>query len=457
MQLLHSITWGAGGYDVFSTTTSATSLFGSLCLRLTLDSKWIEVTMNTLFGPEQVGFPQGSHLFWGQSGIIKDSDGNIRSTNKVLTRFHKHNYNPVDGTLYTIMNYGSIQTRDEDNNVIFAINNIHNIPCDVGVGPRESGFADWTFAANSLEYATVRLDVYGGIYTPNINMRGVLDSQPLTWSLERQEWGAPLIKEGPHPEFVLAVSGQSNSQGHDSHADPNDPRDWKDSRIIQEDGETVDLFAGNMGTHFANTNIFCFQAAKQLVAAYPDATVQLLNNGIGGQRIARWAIFEEGEEWYELNKERAALWGGSQGDIFLDHKAMIAQVNKPLTAIFWHQGENDWYTDADYFEACLKRVIEQYRALPQCTSTTPFIAGTTAGMADTDVEWWTQNKQLLKLNVDSDPFTRVLDFRDFSGSDTNADEDEQGHPIHFSTRATRRMGLEYVKALQDMVAIGPAE
>ena len=136
---------------------------------------------------------------------------------------------------------------------------------------------------------------------------------------------------------------------------------------------------------------------------------------------------------------------------------MIAQVDKPITAVFWHQGESDWYTEADYFRACLKRVIEQYRALPQCGPTTPFIAGTTTGKVDTDVEWWTQNKQLLKLNKDSDPYTRVIDFRDFSGSDENAGENKQGHPIHFSTRAVRRMGLEYVKALQDIIAIGPAE
>lgn len=334
-----------------------------------------------------------------------------------------------------------------------------------------------TTSLNNVEHRLKILESYC-----KIDSTGAVNGELLRWSSEKQKWCVPQVNYEPsvngEPNFIIALTGQSNSQGAGGFYDPNNIQDQPHERIkawnqgytgyasgypwYTEGGyvgwETADL-RNTIGTKMHNFQCLAFHFAKRLVETYNDIVVGIINCGFGGQPIARWAIFETNEQWYNYNVSRYQ----NQGDIFTVHSAMMSNALSQLQAknnvdvVLWHQGESDGDllihgqsdTDPDYYKKALEHVIYQYRNLPSMTSKTPFIVGETTGgdWNGTDVGWEARNIQLRQLNNDADPYTRCVLTSDLTfGTEEGFDD-----PIHFSSVSHRVIGqmclLEYKKML----------
>ena len=374
-------------------------------------------------------------------------------------------------------NYGCMQVHS-GTNVLWAFNH-HNASGlhDIGIGNNTTSVhKDWTFTNNSNIYTVknmrivlVSLDVsFSNNNMYNIDMRGVIHGDSLIWNKHSESWGQTQIPYKTHgninePNFIIALTGQSNSQGVNSFYDSNVSEDQPHERILgfnptNQAWEVADLNTESLGAYWhkpQGSQSLAFHAAKCLVEAYPDICVGIINLGVGGQPICRWAKFAENEHWYSLNTSRANNIGVLQGDIYDLHVSQInaglsnLSTHKTIDAIFWHQGESDgWDTDPNYYADSIRRVIDQYRSLVWCNKQTPFVVGETTG-ADysTDIGWEARNVQLRNLNDDADPFTLCLNSADLT---TSNDQYNNGDTIHFSAHAQRIMGTRYFKALRSM-------
>lgn len=418
---------------------------------------------------------------------IRDSNGrNETSLADCHIEFSAYNYAPganyYDTTddLQSWMydgNYGCMQVHC-GTNVLWAFNCHNNIGGhDIGIGNNTTNeHKDWTFTFNSSQYTVkhmrivlVSLDISfnENQHMCNVNMRGVIHGDSLIWNKHSESWGQTLVpykNQGAvnEPNFIIALTGQSNSQGANAWYDSNVSEDQPHERIFgfnptTQTWEIADLNTESLGAFWHKAQgwqSLAFHSARRFVEAYPDIRIGIINLGVGGQPICRWAKFNQNEHWYSLNTARASNVGVLQGDIYDLH---VTQINaglsklsshKTIDAIFWHQGESDWDTEATYYHDCIQKVIDQYRSLDCCNKDTPFVvAETTGGDYFADQGWERRNIELRNINIDADPFTRCVHTSDLTTSD---DQYNNGDRIHFSANAQRSMGTRYFKALRSM-------
>lgn len=419
---------------------------------------------------------------------IRSSDGvNESGLANGHIEFSAYNYGPgannydTNDDLTTYMNegrYGCMQVHG-GTNVLWAFNRHNEAHNDLGIGNNVGNeHKDWTFMSNSSQYTHKRLRVFAItqefvfednlIAQPKINLLGVAHGDPLIWNATTEELGQiqiPFDSSGDisKPNFIIALTGQSNSQGTGSFYDSNEPNDQPHERIFgfnptSQLWETADLNTESLGASWhksQGSQSLAFHFARRLVEAYPNIRPGIINVGVGGQAIARWAKFPEGHAWYQVNTERATAANVNQGDIYDHH---VDQINlalqhldtrhRSVDVLCWHQGESDGWTDGSYYSDCINKVIEQYRSEPWCSKTTPFVVGETTG-ADigTDQGWEARNVQLRQLNFDADRYTKCVYCADLETSDAQYDNSDF---IHFSARAQRTMGTRYFRAFRGM-------
>lgn len=376
-------------------------------------------------------------------------------------------YLPENGLPLQYGMYGALQMsvpHNEKFHILWAYNNIHSPIADIGIGPAPLGFPDWTHHGNSNEYSIKGMRIFTvsvSFDTMTLPMKGFVDGDSPVWDAESKMWTSkqiPYDVSAPHnePNFIIAVTGQSNSQGFNAFYDPTHVDDQPDSRILGFNPETnnweeADMRTESIGSFWhrqPHSQNLAFHFAKRLVEA-SDGKIRpgIINMGIGGQPIARWAMYEPGHPAHEVNQLRA---NGQQGDIFLVHKHRIETAlskihKKSVDVICWHQGEADMDATYEYYRESMYRVIDQYRHLDACHERTPFIVGETAGHRFGDNMWWVkQNVVLQGIEGDGDPFTRCVHSRDLR---TNGPHDS----IHFSAEGQRHMGSLYFRTYREML------
>ena len=413
---------------------------------------------------------------------IKSSSGmNITQLNNGHIEFTPFNYAPGKNTYDTSDvlehhgNYGCMQIHS-GNNVLWAYNRHNDHLHDIGIGNNTNGeHKDWTFMINSNDYTIAKLNIYAvtnelsfnNISKFNIDLTGVAHGDSLVYNTVTNKLTQTQIPFIPHgdiskPNFIIALTGQSNSQGWNSFYDSTNIFDQPHERIFGFNSTTqtwdvADLNTESTGSFWhkpAGYQSLAFHFAKRLVEAYPDIRPGIINLGVAGQVIARWAKFHENNIWYQENTDRAASIG--QGDIYDLHVHKITQAleqlddqHKKINVICWHQGENDGgVTDPLYYTSALSHVINQYRSLNYCNSKTPFIVGETTGADEgTDHGWEARNIQLRNLNIDADPYTKCIKSADLEtshGQYNNCDN------IHFSANSQRKIGTRYFNAFRDI-------
>jgi len=295
-----------------------------------------------------------------------------------------------------------------------------------------------------------------------INTTGLINNDILSWNNIKKQFGVSQIVFQDHedtlkPNFIIALTGQSNSQGWNAFYDENNVNDQNDDRIFgwnatTSEWEKADMLTESLGQFFYRKKgwqSLAFHFAKCLVEGYPNIRPGIINLGVGGQSISRWVKYNEGETWYDFNKSRSV--NGNQGDIFDLHVNMInnameniKELKSNIDVICWHQGESDgYYIDPIYYLDSLNKVINQYRQLLLCTNTTPFIVGETTGAEyGSNKGWEARNIELRSLNRDSDVFTKCI-----YSSDLPHGVDDL---IHFSAEGQRKMGSRYFRAFRSM-------
>ena len=416
---------------------------------------------------------------------VKDSNGtNIEEFDNGHIKFTPFNYYPGENNYDTTDNlsisegsYGCMQVHS-GTNVLWAYNRHNDVVHDIGIGNNDGNIhKDWTFMANSKEYTLASLKVYAvknevsfdNYSGYNIDLTGVAHGDTLIFDHQRNiltQTRIPFNSSGhiEKPNFIIALAGQSNSQGYNAFYDENNPFDQSHERIFgfnstTQSWEVADLNTESLGSFWhkaAGWQSLAFHFAKRLVEAYPDIRPGIINLGVGGQVIARWAKYPENHKWYQANVDRAGASGVLQGDIYDLHVEKINQAleqlpeeHKNIDVICWHQGESDgWGTDPNYYVDSINQVISQYRRLKYCNKKTPFIVGETTGAhVGTDQGWEARNVQLRNLNIDADPYTFCIDSADL---ETSNDQYNNGDELHFSATSQRKMGTRYFRAFRDM-------
>lgn len=240
------------------------------------------------------------------------------------------------------------------------------------------------------------------------------------------------------PNFIIALTGQSNSQGFGGQFEEGNPADQPHARIrgwnhIALEWQEADMRTDSLGSTShrpKNHQSLAFHFAKRLVNKYPDIIVGIINYGLSGAPIRYWNEEEDGTI-YKVHK-------------YIIEKALSKlEYKRNIDVICYHQGESDWNMDTAYYEDTLNKVIKQYRSLDACNHETPFIVGQTT-QANNYFEM--QNETLLNLNIDDDKYTECVDTGDLQ----TATYQGQPDPYHFSAQGHRTLGLRYYKAFCKM-------
>jgi hypothetical protein len=359
--------------------------------------------------------------------------------------------------------YGAMQLRiDED--VIWSYNN-HNGEGDIGIGNAPMGFRDWTLYNNASEYSIKNMRIFvidvhfkDFEFLPTV---GYIDGDTPMWNADVKQWMAKRIpydttSPASEPNFIIVLTGQSNSQGWNAFYDETNSNDQIDERIMAfnegtNEWVTADMRNESIGSFWyrqQNSQSLAFHFAKRLVEIDENIRPGIINMGVPGQCIARWVTYEPGHVYYDVNMIRS---NGNQGDIFAMHKhkiesAMTKIKKKTIDVICWHQGESDMDVTHEYYRDSVYRVIDQYRALTHAGAETPFIVGETTGHRFGDDTWWVkQNNVLNGIEGDGDPNTRCVRSRDLR---TNGPKDG----IHFNADGHRQMGTLYFRMFRDMIS-----
>ena len=375
-------------------------------------------------------------------------------------------------------NYGCMQIHC-GTYVLWAYNRHNDDIQDIGIGNNVGNVhKDWTFMGNSAQYTFKRLRVYFisnefdpflKPETPTINMSGVAHGDSLIYNARTHELTQtqiPFIANGNvnQPNFIIALTGQSNSQGWNALYDSSESDDQPHERIFgfnatSQAWEVADLQTESIGSSWhkpLGSQCLAFHFARRLVEAYPHIRPGIINLGFAGMPIACWAKFPEDHKWYGTNTERAQSFDISTGyfyDIHVQHigqaLALLPEHHRKLNVICWHQGEADgWSVDPEYYNDCLHKVIQQYRSEPFGYHNLPFVVGeTTGGDVGTDLGWEARNVQLRQLNFDADPFSKCVMCTDLEPSHSQYNNNDVGH---FSARAQRIMGTRYFRAFRSM-------
>ena len=270
------------------------------------------------------------------------------------------------------------------------------------------------------------------------------------------------------PNFIIALTGQSNAEGYTTSYDQNEPKDQPNTRIFGwnpsiEQWQIADLNTESLGWNYVTfkqcgTQCSSFHFARRLVETYPNIRPGIINVGVSGATIAFWTNWKPTDEYYQLSQNKLNWYNGHntfpdfktrpQGYIFDVHIEQIKlalnylpSTNKTVNVICYDQGESD--PQLDYFSASLLQVINRYKYTLGSLgyyniSMFGFIAVSTTGMLyfNTDIK---VNDILKKLNIDSDPLTRYVNATDLPVSilpGTTSTPDI----YHFNTYSQRVIG-----------------
>lgn len=227
------------------------------------------------------------------------------------------------------------------------------------------------------------------------------------------------------PNFLILLTGQSNSLGWGGSSDKTNENDKQHERISGWNISTstwdiADLDDNSLGMKPIGNQCLAFHFAKCIVKIHKNAHVGIIVVGEGGQSINRWTLRFQGDIYTQ--------------SIYHCTKAIEKSITNKLSCILWHQGESDDDKNNIYYEKYLREVIQQYRISECCKSDTPFICGDLGGKS---FYWWDANKQtnaLRIMNADADKNTRCANLSDLDMNDDN---------VHFSTESHRKMGRLY--------------
>ena len=412
---------------------------------------------------QDLGIPRDVTYDIEVHNVVMEKDDGDRlqyASGKLL--FTPHDYDPAKHESSGHGTYGAMQLI-LNGDVVWAYNNHNGYMGDIGLWNAPSGFRDWTFYNNAGEYTIKRMRIYAIDQQTDafvLPTHGFAHGDAPTWNARAKTWESkrvPYDENVPvqEPNFIILLTGQSNSQGYNAFYDETNFDDQPHDRIFGFNGETnnwmtADMRNESLGSHWhrqPNAQSLAFHFAKRLVEADENIRPGVINVGIAGQCIARWAIYEPGHEYHDFNTTRSF---GNQGDIFKLHEQRInialsrITVNK-VNAVCWHQGEADMDTTYDYYRESIYRVIDQYRALTTAVVNLPFILGETTGHRHGDnVAWVRQNEVLNGMEGDGDPNTRCVRSRDLR---TNGPADS----IHFSANGQRHMGTLYCRTYREMI------
>ena len=456
-------------------------------------NKWIYTEFDTFTDdPNLVGIPLQNEKYFKQkvnNMTIKTEDGETTGIADGHIEFTAYNYHPdIDGKYDAKDNleawhksghYGCMQILQGEN-VIWAFN-AHNFDKhDLGIGNNtESEHQDWTFMQNSDEYTVKKMKIYtisnevsfDNTRFSDVDMIGVANGDSLIYNAKTKRWGQtkiPYYKSGPpdKPNFIIALTGQSNSQGTNAWYNADEPDDQPHERIYgfnstTKQWEIADLNTESLGSFWHKPRgwqSLGFHFARRLVEAYPDIRPGIINLGIGGNMICRWAKFNPGELWHDLNVQRATSVQAIQGDIYDMHvnkinEAFMQLEHKKIDVICWHQGESDGGDLSDafkqYYTDCVNRVIQQYRSLAYCDEKTSFIVGETTGAFNgTNIGWEARNVELRNLEKDADAYTKCVYSADLP---TSHHEYGNGDLIHFGAKAQRILGTRYFRKFRETI------
>jgi len=130
-------------------------------------------------------------------------------------------------------------------NVLWAFNRHNHNVHDIGIGNHDSIHKDWTFAGNSLDYTIATMTIYSvknklafdNSSTSIIDLKGVAHGDSLIYdhtTNKLTQYKIPFISNGSvnKPNFIIALTGQSNSQGSNSFYDQDNSFDQPHERIF---------------------------------------------------------------------------------------------------------------------------------------------------------------------------------------------------------------------------------
>ncbi len=237
------------------------------------------------------------------------------------------------------------------------------------------------------------------------------------------------------PDFVILLTGQSNSQGFGGYYDSTNIDDTIHPNIYSwniddSSWELADL-QKHMGTKPYGYQCLAFHFAKQLLLDQPSLKIGILVYGMGSQSISRWSIPNIS---LPSSKNNSKI---DTADIYYDTCIQITQAlsltkNSKLNCVLWHQGEADWNESHIYYERRLLNVINQYRCQDFSQPNIPFICGE---LSKHHLLSWKQNHVLKSLNSNLDPYSRCAFTKNFDHA--------LNDPIHFSSQSHREMGKSY--------------
>ena len=319
-----------------------------------------------------------------------------------------------------------------------------------------------------------------------IDMSGVTSGDSLIWDSFNNVFTQTKIPFIDHPNknlpnFIIALSGQSNSQGLNSSYDPTNKADQPDSRIfgwnpVLSQWQIADLNTDSLGFNYLffkqhGRQCLAFHFAKRLIESNPNIRPGIINLGMSGATIAFWAKWKQGDKWYQVSQLKVASYEGTPcfgdghtrniGYLYDTHlfqiNAALQKLNKPnrfVNVICWHQGEQD-PDPSGYLYDSLSLVITQYfndlKNLGYLDTTRfGFIAGSTTGSyALIAPNTASVNVQLDLLNHDSKTYTKEVDATDL---ERNAYGPDGVTPdlLHFTAESQRRLGRRYFNAYRSI-------
>ena len=246
---------------------------------------------------------------------------------------------------------------------------------------------------------------------------------------DQQQSGLPSPQTQPRVEDItdlVLITGQSNALGagtaYDVSLDSSDPyvfaftdEGWRvaDLRQIWDRGWFP-------GTHPDSepSNNFSLHFGKQLAASTANRVVGFILVTAPGRPISHWS---------------------SSGDFYQQIRSKVLDALNQLPTksavdgILWHQGESDGRDDDNYSRA-LYCLIDEFRSESWFGINRPFICGETASLP--------VNRQLAKLNTDTDPWTACV-----AGEGLPT----KGDGAHFSAAGLRTIGRRYADAYLKML------
>jgi hypothetical protein len=270
----------------------------------------------------------------------------------------------------------------------------------------------------------------------NINMLGIADGDSIIFNYKTKSFGQIQIpfkdNNNPNlPNFIIALSGQSNAEGYRSEYDKNNPNDQPHNRIfgwnpVLEQWQIADLRTESLGWSYETfkqlgTQCSSFHFARRLVEAYPNIRPGIIHVGVSGASIAFWTNWKPTDKYYALTQTKLNWYNGhntfpdyktrNQGYIFDVHMSQIKLalqklpiINQYVNVVCWDQGESD--PELDYLKESLKQVIDRYQSALN-NKYLGFIAVSTTGMLylNTNIK---VNDVLEQLNEDSYPNTKFV-------------------------------------------------